>query len=404
MSRKRRAIALIAACQVAVLALWFSASAVIPSLAVEFALSSLQKSLLTSSVQAGFVVGTLVSAVLGLADRVDVRRLLAVSALSGAIANVGLLWVPMDSAWPVVLRFLTGAAMAGVYPTGMKMIGTWADRDLGLLIGILVGALTLGSAAPHLFHAFGHLDWRPTILIASLCAGAASLAILGVPLGPRLRGAPRFNPHMALAAVSAPGMRLALGGYLGHMWELYAMWAWLGVFLQASFRLDGRGLPTDAETAARLTTFAAIGIGGMVGCVAGGALADRIGRTYLTMTAMALSGTCAVLAGLAFGASPWLLAMICLVWGVTIVADSAQFSASVTELSHPDYVGTTLTVQTCAGFLLTLASIHLVPVIVDGWGWSPAMAMLAIGPVLGVIAMGRLRRRPEASQLAGGRK
>ncbi|MBM3524658.1 MAG: MFS transporter [Alphaproteobacteria bacterium] len=399
MSPKSRAIVVIASCQVMALALWFSASATLPQIIVEFGLSATQSALITSAVQAGFVVGTLGSGVLGLADRFDSRRLLSASALCGAIANTALLWVPLDTALAVVLRGVTGACLAGVYPVGMRMIGTWADRDLGLLIGILVGALSLGSATPHLVSAFGGVDWRITMAVTSASAVAAAVLIHLAAPGPRQRLAQRFEPRMMFEILRNPPMRLALGGYLGHQWELYAMWAWLGVFLDATFRAaDG------SASLARVLTFAAIGLGGLIGCIAGGLLADRIGRTRLTILAMSASGSCAVAAGLVDGMGLWPITIVCLFWGLTICADSAQFSASITELSDPSHVGTMLTMQTCIGFLLTLATIHLVPVIVAAWGWPAVFYVLALGPACGVASMAALRARPEAARLAGGRR
>ena len=395
------AIAILALCEVAAMALWFSASAVVPALLAEFKLSPFLQAALTSGVQAGFVAGSLLSATFGLADRLEPRRYFMAAATVAAMANALILVVDPGGPLVPVLRFVTGMCMAGIYPVGMKLAATWAKGDMGLMVGLLVGALTLGSASPHLFNALGGVDWRFTVAAASASALVAAALIHLVQLGPNRVSAPRFDPRVILAAWRVRSLRLANFGYFGHMWELYAMWAWIGVFLQASFAL--RLAPEVAGTAAKLVTFATVGIGA-VGCVAGGLFADRLGRTTLTMLAMGVSGACAATVGLLFGGDPWLLSAVCLLWGISIVADSAQFSASVAELSDRAYVGTMLTVQTAIGFTLTLVTIHLMPVFVDALGWRYAFLPLAIGPFLGVWAMARLRADPDAVKLAGGRK
>ena len=400
MSGKAANLAVITAAQVLALSLWFSGTAAGPGMVREAgaaAGSGFQASL-TSAVQAGFVLGTLISAGLALPDRYDPRRVFAAAALLGASANAAILVLPFGAAVPA--RVATGAALAGVYPVGMKLAVGWADRgDTGRVVGLLVGGLTLGSASPHLVNALGGLEWRTTLGVASLAALAAAGLIGRVRLGPRHAPAAQFAPAMALRLWRNPGTRLATLGYLGHMWELYAMWAWVGLYLAASFAAHRKGVVILTE--ASLATFAVVAAGA-VGCIGAGILADRVGRVRVTIAAMAVSGACCLLAGPAFGLNPALTVALCLVWGCAVVADSAQFSASIAELSEPGLTGTMLTVQTCVGFALTLVSIELMPLAVARAGWGGAFTMLAVGPALGCVAMLRLGFGMASARLGSG--
>ena len=371
---------------------WFSASAVAPLLRDEWHASGLGLTLLTVAVQVGFALGALVLAVSGAADVLPAPLMFVAGAWTAAAATAAFALLARDALSGILIRLVTGAALAAVYPPALKIVAGWFRRDRGFAIGVVIGALTIGSALPHLLRAIGAL--------ASAVGGA--IVGLAVRSGPLENRPSRFSWRLAETAFREPSVRLANLGYLGHMWELYAMWTWLPAFVGASERARGAAEDRIGAVAA-LVTFVAVGVGAL-GCWAGGALADRYGRTRVTSAAMALSGTCALAAGLVFAGPLHVLVALLVVWGIAIVADSAQFSAAVSELAPRDLVGTALTLQTSLGFLLTALTIYLLPAVAARIGWRWSMSVLAIGPALGVWAMTALRRRPEAAALAGGRR
>lgn len=381
------------------MSVWFSASAVVPMIRVEWALSESEASWLTLSVQLGFVAGTLVSAFLSISDIYNSRKLFAACALTAAVANGVFAMESHGLAGGLALRFLTGFALAGVYPPAMKIMASWFRTGRGTAIGALIAALTLGKGFPYLVNAFGMESWRHNMLAVSVFALAAGFIMLFlVGDGPYSAPAAKFDVSQVGKVFRNRGVRLSSFGYFGHMWELYAMWTWLPVFLRASLSLRGAS-PHLAE----IGSFVAIA-SGSVGCITAGILADRMGRTVITSAALLISGTCCVGIGFLFGAHPvWLMAAV-FVWGVSVVADSAQFSTCVTELADPQYTGTALTLQTSVGFLLTLGSIRLIPLLQPHLGWQYIFLILAPGPVFGIASMLRLRSLPEASQIAHGKK
>ena len=401
---KWRALGFLSLAELLAMTLWFSASAVVPQLTDEWGLSAGQRAWMTMSVQLGFVVGALLSAGTNLSDRFSSRRLFAICALAGAAFNAA---IPVLDAGPLVtigLRFLTGVTLAGVYPPGMKLVATWSRRDRGLAIGLLVGALTLGSALPHLFNALpifgagGMPPWRAVLMCSSaLAIAAAGIVALLVRQGPHLALTAPFDWRYATRTVTDRPLRLANLGYLGHQWELYAMWTWVPIFLIDSYERAGLDLG-----GARLAGFSVVAVGA-AGCVLAGVLADRVGRTTIAIASLVVSGSCCLVAGLLFD-DPAILTALCLVWGFAVVADSAQFSAAVSELADPRYVGTALTMQTSLGFLLTIVTIQAIEPLREVVGWRWVFVFLAPGPAVGVYGMLRLRGLPEAVRLASGNR
>ena len=395
-----RALFILSICIVLSMTTWFSATAVIPKLQSIWNLTPTLSAWLTIGVQLGFVLGAIGSSIVSLSDVISSKKLMIYGSIGAAAANLGLLLV--ESAYlAIFFRVMTGVFLALVYPPSLKLISTWFTRGRGLALGALVGSITLGSAAPHFINAIGGLGWELVVVSTTLATLSGALIIgLFVHEGPFPYPRAPFHLGRIGQVFKNRGILLASLGYFGHMWELYAMWAWFLTFTQMSFI----ELNIDNPSAASFFTFAAIGMGAL-GCIVGGILGDRWGRTATTSLMMCISGSCALLAGFVYDGPLWMLIALGLIWGFTVVADSAQFSTIVTELGDPMYVGTALTMQLGIGFMLTVITIWLLPLAADNLNsWQWVFLILIPGPLIGTGAMLLLRRMPEAVKIANGNR
>ena len=421
MPSRARILVLLSIAELLAMSLWFIGSVIggnAPTAVGEYARWLSLRSWLTIAVQLGFVAGALTIAFLNLSDHFSAPRVLAACAVLAGAANIGVgLNLHQLDAYvahgnergavllAVICRGLTGAFLAGVYPTGMKILAGWFREGRGLALGVLIGALAVGSASPHLLWIISSMLLPIPVaglIIASSLASLIGAAIVAAAVreGPFAAAQPPFDWRQLGQTFRNPRLRLANFGYLGHMWELYSMWSWIAVMVAASD-------PRASRASVELIAFLAIAIG-CVSCAWAGHVSDRIGRqggqtvagrARVTIIAMAASGACCLAAALAFG-HPQVLIAIAMIWGVAVIADSAQFSAAISELADPRYVGTALTAQTAFGFLLTAVSIRTIAAIAAAAGWRWAALAMAPGPAFGIWAMWRLERSVRAPQRA----
>lgn len=389
----RRTLVLLATAELLAMSLWFTGTAVLPQLTADWGSSLAASAWLTMGVQLGFVVGALAIALFNLSDIFSAPQIFVLSCLGAAIANAIFAAVAgRHQLIAIALRLVTGMFLAGVYPTGMKILTGWYRSGRGLALGILIAALTVGSALPHGVHAFATLPWKTVVLASSVLSAVAALIVMfGVREGPYAAPQPPLDFSQIGEVWHNRRLRFANLGYLGHMWELYSMWGWIAALLAAARHKPDAG-------SVELAAFAVIAIGA-VGCVWAGRVSDRCQtspsrvaqRARVTIIAMAVSGACCLAAALVFDSFPVLLG-ISLVWGVAVIADSAQFSAIISDVADPRYVGTALALQTALGFLLTVGSLRVIAVIGQNDGWRWAAAAMSLGPILGIWAMSNLTR------------
>ena len=375
------------------MSLWFSGTVVAPFLARPWPDPSNAVSSLTLAVQLGFVAGALFIAVFNLNDHFSAAQVITFSAWLAALANYGSFIHHDSPVAALTLRFVVGGALAGAYPSGMKLLASWFEHGRGFALGTLVGCLAIGSALPHLLSAVGAVtgnNWHFVMRAGTLLAFLGGLLILiFVEDGPFAAKSPPFDFHQVTAVLHDRRLRLATFGYLGHMWELYSLWTWIAAILAVAYAADAR------DPHVRLWSFITMAVG-LVGCVGAGVAADRAqpahlvrSRSNVTIIAMAASGACCLLVAALL---PWprAVTIVALIWGISVIADSAQFSAIVSEIADRRYMGTALTMQTALGFLLTGFGIRVTGVMAQHYGWRIAVASLALGPIVGTIAMQRL--------------
>lgn len=368
--------------------LWFSTNAILGDLVTEWSIGKNATGYITSAVQFGFIIGTLIFSWFTLSDRYSPAKIFCLCSFAGALANSLILIVPGELIMLVVLRFLTGFFLAGIYPIGMKIASGWYRDGLGKALGFLVGALVLGTAFPHVLKATGYvLEWKVVLLTTSLLAITGGLAMyVCVPDGPFIEKSTVFNGRALVTLFKIKGFRSAACGYFGHMWELYTFWAFLPFFLMAYAQQH-----PEAGFNVPLWTFLVIGVGSL-GCVAGGIISQNVGSALVATTQLAISGVCCLLSPAFISLPLFLFVSVMLIWGMTVAGDSPQYSAIIAHATPRHLVGSALTLVNCIGFFITIISIQLLDMLIAYIEIENLLLFLFPGPLLGVYSMQFLKR------------
>ncbi|QCR23370.1 nitrate/nitrite transporter [Pontibacter sp. SGAir0037] len=381
----KRILPVIVLSQFAGTSLWFAGNAVLPELQQSLHIQDNALGLLTSAVQLGFIIGTLCFAVLSLADRVSPRLLFLICALSGAGANALVLVFADNLPIVLLLRFVTGALLAGIYPVGMKIAAGWYSGNLGKAIGYLVGALVLGTAFPHLLRSLGaSLHWQSMLLVVSCIAAAGGILMYAfVPNGPFLTKGAVFDSRNMLHVFRDNNFRSAALGYFGHMWELYTFWAFVPVII-------AKLLPAFTPEQTSVWAFMVIAVGAL-GCIGGGYISERAGSTKVAFAQLLLSGICCLLSAIVFqDVAAFIILPFLLFWGIVVAGDSPQLSALTAKMAPKHLIGTALTIVTSIGFAITIVSIQLMGWLLARIPVAYAFPLLILGPVMGLRALQKL--------------
>ena len=382
------------------LTVWFSANAIVNQLIILWMLNEYDIALLSMILIIGFVVGGFFSAILNLPDIIKTEKFYSIYAGLSALSNF-LAIFSSNFLWFLLFRFLTGFFLSGVCPTAMKLVSSWFKKHRGLAVGILLGALTAGSGLPYIFNINGTPEWRFLLTLSSFLALIGAILIyIFITEGPNVSHGGKFQLSNLRVIWAKNSVKYANLAYFGHMWELYAFWVWIPIFLKESFIMTfPSGNATLFFSIGTFTVF----ISGALSNAFGGMIADRIGRTKFNIMMLIFSGISSLVIGFFFK-NTIIALIIAIIWGITAVPDSPQYSVMITELSDQNYIGTALTVQTSVGFGITLFSIQLLPSLVHVVSWSFGFMVLALGPIVGIISLFLLRKEPDSTKIGQGKK